>query len=85
MGASVEAVTNDGRRAHATLISSAFFFGVVLSLLALGTAASYLGRLLAGWSVAFAVGAATVSIVAGTAALLGPHLRRRIPAPAIQR
>lgn len=83
MGARVEAVTNDRRRAHAALVSSAFFLGVVLSLLALGTAASYLGRLLAEWSVAFAVGAATVSIFAGTAALLGPHLRRRIPAPAI--
>ena len=57
--------------------------GVVLSVLALGTAASYLGRLLAGWSVAFAVSTAMVSLIAGIAALIGPHLRRRIPGPDI--
>ena len=68
MGARVEAVAKDRRRAHAALVSSAFFLGVVLSLLALGTAASHLGRLLAGWSVAFAMGAATVSRQSGSMA-----------------
>lgn len=55
----------------------------MLSTLALGIAASYLGRLLAGWSAAFAVATAVVSFVVGVAALFGPYLRRRIPAPAI--
>ncbi len=64
-------------------MSAAFFAGVVLSILGLGIAASYLGRLLSAWSAAFAVGTAIVSFVIGVAALFGPYLRRRIPAPAI--
>ena len=71
------------RRRRGFLLSLAFFFGVVLSLLALGIAASYLGRLLAGWSAAFAVGAAAFSFAAGAAAIFGPVLRRRIPDPEI--
>ena len=67
------------------LISLSFFVGVVLSLLALGVAASYMGRLLAGWSAAFAVGAALFSLVAGVAAIFGPALRRRVPDPEISK
>ena len=66
-------------------VSLAFFLGVVISLLVLGTAASLLGRLLARWSAAFAVGAAIFSLAAGLAAIFGPALRRRIPDPAITR
>jgi len=57
--------------------------GVLLSITALGVAASYIGRLLAAWSTAFAIGTAIVSFGAGVAALFGPWLRRRIPGPAI--
>jgi len=65
------------------MLSFAFFVGIVLSLLALGTAAAYLGRVLAQWSAAFALGAAIFSLVAGLAAIFGPALRRRIPDPEI--
>ena len=67
------------------LLSFAFFFGVVLSLLVLGVAASYAGRLLSGWSAAFAVGAALFSLAAGLAAIFGPALRRRVPDPEISK
>jgi cytochrome c-type biogenesis protein len=65
------------------LLSFAFFFGIVLSLLALGTAAAFLGRLLSRWSAAFAIGAALFSLAAGLAAIFGPALRRRVPDPEI--
>ncbi len=65
------------------LLSLAFFCGVVLSLLALGTAAAFLGRLLARWSAAFAAGTALFSLAAGLAALFGPALRRRFPDPEV--
>ncbi len=73
----------EGRRMHGIVVSAAFFIGVVLSILGLGIAASYWGRLLAGWSAGFAVTTAIVSLVVGVAALFGPQLRRRIPAPTI--
>ncbi|MCA1605705.1 MAG: thiol:disulfide interchange protein, partial [Acidobacteria bacterium] len=63
----------------------AFFFGLVVSLLALGTAAAYLGRLLAGWNVAFAIGAAIFSLAAGFAAIFSPALRRYVPDPEIRK
>lgn len=56
---------------------------MVISLLALGVAASYFGRLLAGWSAPFAILAALFSIAAGVAAIFAPQLRRRIVAPRI--
>lgn len=65
------------------MLSLAFFCGVVLSLLALGTAAAYFGRVLSQWSAAFAVGAAVFSLAAGLAAIFGPWLRRYIPDPEI--
>lgn len=58
---------------------------MVLSLLSLGTAAAYFGRVLSQWSAAFAVGAAVFSIAAGLAAIFGPWLRRYIPDPEIAR
>lgn len=58
---------------------------MVLSLLALGIAASYAGRLFARWSAAFAFLAAVFSLVAGLAALFGPVVRRRIPDPEIRK
>lgn len=84
MGAGAERTPRERRRGYAATVSFAFFLGIVLSIVVLGIAAAYLGRLLAGWSVAFAVSAGAVSLVAGTAALLGPHLRRRVAGPAIQ-
>lgn len=71
----------EGRRSQAFLVSAAFCTGLVLSIVALGIAASYLGRLLAGWRVGFALATAIVSVLAGVAALFAPYLRRRIPAP----
>lgn len=65
------------------MLSLAFFCGVVLSLLTLGAAAAYFGRVLAQWSAAFAWGAAIFSLMAGMAALFGPWLRRYIPNPEI--
>src|SRR5262245_36417732 len=65
------------------MLSFAFFVGIVLSLLALGTAAAYLGRVLSQWSAAFALGAAVFSLLAGLAAIFGPALRRIIPDPEI--
>ena len=65
------------------LLSLAFFLGVALSLLVLGTAAAFLGRLLSRWSAAFAIGAALFSLLAGLAAIFGPALRRLIPDPEI--
>lgn len=67
------------------LLSLAFFSGIVLSLLALGIAASYAGRLFSRWSAAFAVGAAVLALLAGLAAIFGPVLRRRIPDPEIRK
>lgn len=65
------------------LLSLAFFLGVVLSLLVLGTVAAYLGRVLAGFSAAFALGTAAFSLFAGLAAIFGPLLRRHVPDPEI--
>lgn len=57
----------------------------MLALLALGIAAALLGRLLAGWRSAFAIGAAALTVVAGVAVLLGPVFRRIVPDPAVPR
>lgn len=65
------------------LLSFSFFCGLVLSLVVLGIAAAYLGRLLTRWSVAFAIGTGIISLAAGLAALFGPTLRRYIPHPEI--
>lgn len=77
-------MSSERRRAHAVLVSSAFFVGVVLSLVALGVAASYVGRLLAEWNVTFAIITAVISVVAGIAALWGPRVRLIIPASTVQ-
>jgi cytochrome c-type biogenesis protein len=61
----------------------AFLLGVVIALVALGTAASLLGRLLAGWRRGFAIGAAVLTALAGLAVLLGPQLRRLVPDPPV--
>lgn len=65
------------------LLSFSFFFGLVLSLLAVGIAASYLGRLVSGWSTAFGIVAAVFSFIAGSAILGAPVLRRYLPNPDI--
>ncbi|MDQ6892741.1 MAG: thiol:disulfide interchange protein [Acidobacteriota bacterium] len=81
VGSRIDAAPELRRRKRGVLLSLAFFAGVVISLVALGIAAAYLGRLLAGWSVPFAILAALFSLVAGGAALFAPQLRRRFPAP----
>jgi len=65
------------------LVSLAFFWGLVLSLLALGITATYIGRVFARWGAAFAIGGAIFSLAAGLAAIFGPALRRYIPDPEI--
>lgn len=54
-----------------------------MSLLTLGTAAAYLGRVLAQWSGIFALGTAFFSLLAGLGAIFGPVVRRYIPDPEI--
>ncbi len=66
-------------------LSLAFFLGIVFSLLGLGIAASFAGRLFSRWSAAFAVGAAVFALAAGLTAIFGPVLRRRIPDPEIRK
>ena len=65
------------------MLALSFFVGVVLSIVALGVAAAFVGRLLADWSIAFGIATAALSLVAGLAAIFAPQLRRRIPAPDI--
>lgn len=67
------------------MLSLAFFCGVVLSVLGLGIAASYAGRLFSRWSAGFAVGAAAFALVAGLAALFAPVVRRYLPDPEIRK
>lgn len=79
----------DGRaldkRRGGLLLGLSFFFGVITSLLVVGTAAAYFGRLLARWSASFAVATAILSILAGIAALFGPRLRRRVTNPNVRK
>jgi cytochrome c-type biogenesis protein len=65
------------------LLSLSFCFGMVLSVVILGIAAAYVGRLLTRWSMAFAIGMAVFSLVAGLGAIFGPALRCYIPDPQI--
>lgn len=66
-------------------LSLAFFGGITLSLLALGIAASFAGRLFARWNWIFAIVGAVFSLLAGLTAICGPALRRRIPDPDIRK
>lgn len=66
------------RRRHAAVLSLTFFFGVILGILSLGIAAAYLGRILTRYATAFAIIAGLTSILAGTAALAGPWIRRHV-------
>ena len=63
----------------------AFFVGLVLALVLLGTTAAILGRLLAGWRRGFAIGAAVLTALAGFAVLFGPRFRRLVPDPRVAR
>lgn len=73
------------RRSYGFALASAFFLGVVLSILGLGIAASYLGRLFASWSIGFAAFTALFSFAAGAAAIAAPWIRRYIPAPNVEK
>ena len=73
------------RRSHGFVLALSFFAGVVLSITALGIAASVVGRLLADWSVGFAVATAVLSLLAGFAGIFAPQLRQRVPAPNIRK
>lgn len=67
------------------LLSFSFFLGVVLSLLALGVAASLAGRLFSRWNAAFAYGVAVFSFAAGLTAIFGPSVRRHVPDPEVNK
>lgn len=62
----------------------AFFAGLVIALVALGTTAAMIGRLLAGWRRGFAIGAAVLTMVAGIAVLFAPVFRRLVPDPPVR-
>lgn len=62
-----------------------FFTGVVLSIVVLGVAASYLGRVLTQWAPGFAIATGIISLLAGGAALFGPQLRRYVRKPDIKK
>lgn len=76
--------TQTGERRTGRLAASAFFAGIVLSLLVIGTVAAYIGRILIRWTAGGAIAAAALSLIAGLVALLGPALRRRIQNPEIR-
>lgn len=84
VGSQVESVSERRRFRSGVRLSLAFFVGLVLSLVALGITAAYLGRIVARWSAVFAISAALFSLVAGLAALFAPLLRTRFSDPAIK-
>lgn len=63
----------------------AFFVGLVIALVALGTMAAILGRLLAEWRRGFAIAAAMMTVAAGIAVLFGPAFRRLVPDPPVRK
>ncbi len=67
------------------MLALSFFVGVVVSIVALGLAASFIGRLLADWSVGFAIATSLVSFCAGIAALFAPLIRQRFRSPDIEK
>lgn len=73
------------RRRHAALLSLTFFIGVVLSIVSLGIAAAYLGRVLTQWATAFAIVAGVTSLLAGIAALVAPSIRRHVRSPSVSK
>lgn len=85
MGAQVEDAPEGKRRWRGVLLSLAFFAGITLSLVALGVAASFAGRLFARWNWAFAIAGAVFSLAAGLAAVFGSTLRRYVPDPEIRK
>ncbi|MBA3356087.1 MAG: thiol:disulfide interchange protein [Pyrinomonadaceae bacterium] len=85
VGSQVEGAPEGKRRRRGVLLSFSFFFGVVLSLLALGVAASFAGRLFSRWNAAFAFGVAAFSFIAGLAAIFGPSVRRHVPDPEVNK
>lgn len=85
VGARVDAIAVERRRAYGAVLALSFFVGVVLSITALGVAASFAGRLLADWSVGFAVATAVLSLIAGLAAIFAPRLRQRISGPNVKK
>lgn len=76
--------SHDSRREGLHLAVS-FFAGIALSLIVLGTAAAWLGRLLVRWSASFAIATAVLSILAGLVALMGPVVRRRFTNPNVKK
>jgi cytochrome c-type biogenesis protein len=74
-----------GRFGGPAALALAFFLGLVLTVGTLGTVAAVIGRLLTQWKVAFAYGAAAVTLMAGLVALSGPVVRRHVAGVRVRR
>lgn len=85
VGGQVQHLDERLRRRHAAVLSLSFFTGVILSIVSLGIAAAYLGRLLTQWAMAFAIVTGVISLLAGIAALAAPWIRRHVHSPNINK
>lgn len=85
VGGRVQHLDERLRRRHAAVLSLTFFIGVILSIMSLGIAAAYLGRVLTRWSTAFAIVAGVTSLIAGIAVLAAPWIRRHVRNPGIEK
>lgn len=85
VGGQVQQLEERLRRRHAAVLSLTFFVGVVLSIVLLGIAAAYLGRVLTQWATGFAVATGAISMIAGVAALTAPVIRRHVRNPNIKK
>lgn len=83
-GGGARTAAEDGRRSSNAGLAIAFFAGLVLTLGVVGIIAALIGRLLTRWSPAFALGAATLTFVAGLVTLFAPAVRRREPDPQVR-
>lgn len=85
VGGQVQHLDERLRRRHAAVLSLTFFVGVILSIVSLGIAAAYLGRVLTQWSTAFAIVTGVTSMIAGIAVLFAPWIRRHVRNPRIEK
>ena len=85
VGGQVQHLEKRLRRRHAAVLSLMFFLGLVLSIVLLGIAAAYLGRVLTQWATGFAIVTGAISIIAGVAALAAPWIRHHVRNPNIKK
>lgn len=85
VGSRTADIPDAARRRRGAVLSLAFFAGLLLSLVALGTAAAVVGRVLVHGDAASSLGMAVISLGVGLAALFGPAVRRSVPDPDVRR